>query len=78
MDPTGSGKPLGSVSIVRLVTDNSFVYQVNIYDTQGKLLVKFENSPQFISVDNLQSGIYFVEILNMQTGAKHAQKLIKN
>lgn len=70
--------PNPSVSKIRVVTDHSFEYNVDIYDLQGKQIKHIKNSPVFITTDDLQSGIYIIEVINQGTGEKAIKKLIKN
>jgi hypothetical protein len=54
--------------------------KVLIYDLTGKQLGNFEltNKVNTININNLQSGIYIVQVLNEITGAKFSKKLIIN
>ncbi|WP_136481053.1 sulfatase-like hydrolase/transferase [Cognatitamlana onchidii] len=70
--------PNPSTTMVRLINNYGFSYQVHLYDVQGKALFSVHNSPEFVSVENLPNGIYLLKIVNEETGAHEVYKLIKN
>ncbi|MGB0896323.1 MAG: sulfatase-like hydrolase/transferase [Flavobacteriaceae bacterium] len=70
--------PNPSSTVVRLVNDFNFQYHIVIYDIQGKQLLKDHQSPEFITIDHLASGVYVLEITGANTDFKQTHKLIKD
>lgn len=48
-----------------------------IYDTSGKLLIKNKFKSKFISVSNLLTGVYFIELIDKQNTILKSAKFIK-
>ncbi len=52
-------------------------YTLNVYSIQGKQVNKYQNSPKFINVSRLNTGIYFIEI-KTKSGSRQVKRFIKN
>lgn len=70
--------PNPTVKDLRLIYNYDFDYGAIVYDVNGKELLKLNNSPQFISLENLKTGIYFLKITDKQTKASEIYKVIKH
>lgn len=60
------------------VLNVDFDFIVKIYDIQGKEIMMIDNSPEFISIENLREGIYLMKIINNSNKTSFTQKIIKN
>jgi len=79
------GSLLSSISIlpnpsskkIQILNRSNLGYQARLYNIQGKLLLNNEDSPQFISIENLSNGMYLLEIQNLTNNSSATFKIIK-
>jgi len=64
-------------SVIRLVKNYNFNYDAYLYDIHGKQLTVFNNSPEFISIENLSSGVYLLRIKNEINTIDLIHKMVK-
>lgn len=64
------------VQTINIEVDQKANYQVLIYDLQGKLLLK-RNNPKQIEFERNPAGIYLLEIINMNSGYRTLNEIIK-
>ena len=69
--------PNPTSSIIRLVNNFELDYNVQFYDINGKLIYNLDNSPEFISIEHLSAGIYFLKISNNVNSFSLTHKIIK-
>lgn len=62
------------------IPSGSGTYRVNILDYSGKLLYNLvlNASEQQISLHDLPTGVYLLNVVDQQTGAEYSEKVVKN
>ena len=69
--------PNASSTLIRIVKNHDFNYTVKVYAMQGNLVLEQQNSPEFISIENLTEGTYLLKISDETTGNQETHKIIK-
>ncbi len=69
--------PNPTATVIRLVKNYAFEYTVQVYDIHGKQLLNLNGSPEFIAIDDLPSGLYFLKIITEKTTVFAVHKIIK-
>lgn len=67
--------PNPSASMLRLISNFELEYSLKFYDLAGKLIFQKDNSPEFISIEHLPKGVYFLKIFFDNFSQTH--KIIK-
>ena len=67
--------PNPAIDIINLEVLGELLFQVNLFDINGKIILSIENSNQ-IKVSALQHGTYLLEIKDLKTGQKIVEKII--
>lgn len=70
--------PNPSSTSIRLLNNFDFDYDISLYNIEGKLLFNIDNNPEFISIENLQKGIYLLKIKNIHTGQTSIRRIVKS
>lgn len=71
-NPSGDGK----VNVV--FDDSKAIWNVSVADMNGRIIKQFKGVTNSVVVDNLLPGMYMVRIVDTQTGAQTAEKVIIN
>ena len=61
--------------MLRLISNFELEYSLKFYDLAGKLIFQKDNSPEFISIEHLPKGVYFLKIFFDNFSQTH--KIIK-
>ncbi len=85
MDLTSSTHELANASInifpnpvstfIRIEVLGELTYQIRLFNLEGRLIKKYNNEST-IQVNNLENGIYLLEVLDLQSNQKIVEKII--
>jgi hypothetical protein len=63
------------ISVLQIQLDGNLNFEIQLFDIKGKLILKKENAKK-ISLEHLKSGIYFLELRDVNSGQKIIEKII--
>ena len=69
--------PNPAIDIVNIEVDGNISYSVSLYDTEGRQIVNEMNSSK-IQIHALPAGTYLVEIIEIATGHKIVEQVVKS
>ena len=65
------------VTRVRIINESGVSYAIQLFDMQGKLVRNLSQSPEFINISRLSTGVYVLKITEEGTSNYESFKIIK-